>query len=148
MGSCTKALPFHAERYTKTRGRRTLKLPQETIDLLKQLRTDQLQRQLACGDRWQHTDYIFTGEFGGPIHPNSITGWLNDFSKRHGLPHVNPHAFRHSVASILLANGTDLLTTARHLGHADPSTTVNIRNRNTNILCSQSRLILYQSLSA
>ncbi len=123
VSSKTKGL---YEEYTKTRGRRTLKLPQETIDLLKQLRADQLQRQLACGDRWQHTDYVFTGEFGGPIHPDSITGWLNDFSKRHGLPHVNPHAFRHSVASILLANGTDLLTTARHLGHADPSTTGDI----------------------
>lgn len=123
VSSKTKGL---YEEYTKTRGRRTLKLPQETIDLLRQLRTDQLQRQLACGDRWQHTDYVFTGEFGGPIHPDSITGWLNDFSKRHGLPHVNPHAFRHSVASILLANGTDILTVSKHLGHADPSTTGDI----------------------
>lgn len=123
VSSKTKGL---REEYTKTRGKRTLKIPQETIDLLRQLRTDQLQLQCACGDRWQHTNYIFTGEFGRPIHPDSITGWLNDFSKRHGLPHVNPHAFRHSVASILLANGTDILTVSKHLGHADPSTTGDI----------------------
>ena len=123
VSSKTKGL---REEYTKTRGKRSLKIPQETIDLLKQLRADQLQLQCACGDHWQHTDYVFTGEFGGPIHPDSITGWLNDFSERHGLPHVNPHAFRHSVASILLSSGTDILTVSKHLGHADPSTTGDI----------------------
>lgn len=32
------------------------------------------------------------------------------------FPHLNPHAFRHAVASILVANGTDIVTTAAFIG--------------------------------
>lgn len=49
-------------------------------------------------------------------------GWDTDFC-RHGLPHVNPHAFRHTVASVLIANHTDVVTVARHLGHSSATTT-------------------------
>ena len=54
-----------------------------------------------------------------------VTGWLKDFSTRHGLPHINPHAFRHTVASVLLANGTDIVTVSKQLGHASITTTEN-----------------------
>ena len=57
------------------------------------------------------------------MNPDSITGWLKDFSSRHGLPHINPHAFRHTVASVLLANGTDIVTVSKQLGHASITTT-------------------------
>lgn len=60
------------------------------------------------------------------MSPDSITGWLNDFSTRHNLPHINPHAFRHTVASVLLANGTDIVTVSKQLGHASVITTGNI----------------------
>ena len=44
---------------------------------------------------------------------------------RHGLPHVNPHAFRHTAASVLIANGTDITTVSKILGHSSVSTTEN-----------------------
>ena len=59
------------------------------------------------------------------MNPDSITGWLKDFSARHNLPHINPHAFRHTVASVLLANGTDIVTVSKQLGHASVNTTEN-----------------------
>ena len=49
-------------------------------------------------------EYLFVQEHGNkicyPIRPDSITKWCSDFSKRNGLPHINPHAFRHTMASI------------------------------------------------
>ena len=57
------------------------------------------------------------------MHPDSITDWLDKFSETNDLPHINPHAFRHTVASILIANGVDPVTTANELGHADANTT-------------------------
>ena len=108
---------------TKNRSIRELDLPQETMDLLRQHRAEQLRLQLANGDRWQQTGYVFTQENGLPMNPSSITGWMNDFANRHGLQHINPHAFRHTVASVLLANGLDLVTVARQLGHLDVATT-------------------------
>lgn len=78
------------------------------------------------GDRWQDTGYIFTQDDGLPMHPDSITTWLAKFSKRHGLPHINPHSFRHSVASILISAGTDIVTVSKQLGHSQVSTTGDI----------------------
>lgn len=113
------------ESTTKTSNIRYLSLPLETMSLLKQYRREQLKLQIANGDRWLHTGYVFTQDNGEHMNPDSITGWLLDFSKRHGLPHINPHAFRHTVASVLLANGTDIVTVAAQLGHASTSTTEN-----------------------
>ena len=113
------------ESTTKTSDIRYLTLPQETMELLKQHKRDQLRMQFANGDRWIHSGYVFTQDNGDRMNPDSITAWLNDFSVRHGLPHINPHAFRHTVASVLLANGTDIVTVAAQLGHASASTTEN-----------------------
>lgn len=108
---------------TKTSDIRILNLPQETMDLLRQHKREQLRLQLLNGDRWVHTGYVFTTDNGDHMNPDSITGWLHDFSRRHNLPHINPHAFRHTVASVLLANGTDIVTVSKQLGHASITTT-------------------------
>ncbi len=60
------------------------------------------------------------------MHPDSVTDWLKKFSKRHNLPHINPHAFRHTMASMLYFNGVDSVSTSKRLGHAQVSTTANI----------------------
>ena len=113
------------ESTTKTSDVRYLTLPAETMSLLRQHKREQLRLQLANGDRWISSGYVFTQDNGDRLNPDSITAWLNDFSARHGLPHINPHAFRHTVASVLLANGTDIVTVAAQLGHASASTTEN-----------------------
>ena len=48
---------------------------------------------------------------------------ITEISACRGLPHINPHAFRHTVDSILLANGTNIVTVPKHLGHASITTT-------------------------
>lgn len=52
--------------------------------------------------------------------------WLSAFSKRKGLQHINPHAFRHTAASILVTQGIDIVTVSKMLGHARVSTTEDI----------------------
>lgn len=110
---------------TKTENIRFLQIPEETIALLKQYHTEQESMKIANGDRWNDLDFVFTQDDGRPMNPSSITAWLTGFSKRHGLRHINPHAFRHSVASILIANGTDVVTVSKQLGHTKPGTTDN-----------------------
>ena len=63
---------------------------------------------------------------GEPIHPDSIAYWLNKFSDEHDIPHLHPHAFRHTAASTLIASGVDLVTTAAEMGHANAATTAAI----------------------
>ena len=43
--------------------------------------------------------------------------------KKYGLPHINPHAFRHTMVSLLYYNGVDPITISKRLGHRKVSTT-------------------------
>lgn len=110
---------------TKTGEHRYMKIPAETIVLMKQLRREQMELRKKNGDRWHESGYVFTQDNGEPMNPQTWTQWMSDFSTRHGLPHVNPHAFRHTAASVLIANGTDITTVSKILGHSSVSTTEN-----------------------
>lgn len=110
----------------KTGEARTISIPAEVVTLLRQHRTEQRIMKMQSGDRWTETGYVFTNRDGKPLHPSSIASWLTRFSKRHNLPHINAHAFRHSAASILIQNGTDVLTVSKRLGHSRTSTTTDI----------------------
>lgn len=70
--------------------------------------------------------YVMTAENGQPMHPDSPTDWLAKFAKRHGLPPIHPHKFRHTQASLLISEGVDILTVSKRLGHAKVSTTLDI----------------------
>jgi len=105
---------------------RAIHLAPQSLELLRKWKAEQLRIRLAQGDRWVDSGYIFTQDDGNRMHPDSITDWLNKFSKKHGLPHIHPHAFRHTAASIMIANGVDLVTTASELGHANATTTASI----------------------
>ena len=123
---CYSAQQGTYETTTKTEATRYIKIPAETVELLKRYRAAQAEQRLACGDRWRNSAYVFTQETGGPMNPTSITAYLRKFSKRYGLPHINPHAFRHTVASVLIANGTDIVTVSKQLGHSQVSTTSDV----------------------
>lgn len=112
---------------TKTTGSvRFIKLPAETMALLREYRRWYLELQLKNGGRWQNTDFLFVKDDGSPMIPDGITAWLSKFSQRHDLPHINPHAFRHTMASILINNGKDIVSVSKRLGHAKTSTTTDI----------------------
>ena len=70
--------------------------------------------------------YLFIQKNGTVMDPSSLNSWIATFEKSENLPHIYPHKFRHSQASILLCSGIDLVTVAGRLGHAQPSTTGNI----------------------
>lgn len=105
---------------------RWVSLPTETTQLLRQYRVWQSMERLRLGAYYQDQDFLFTQDDGRPMHPDSVTDWLAKFSKRHGLPHINPHAFRHTMASMLYFNGVDSVSISKRLGHAQVSTTANI----------------------
>ncbi len=105
---------------------RYISLPDETVRLLRQYRLWQNEQRLHMGEYWQDQDFVFCQDDGSPMHPDSIPNWLGKFSKRHGLPHINAHAFRHTMASMLYFNGMDSVSISHRLGHAQVSTTANI----------------------
>ena len=107
-------------------SKRYVSLPQDTMDLLRRYRVWQNEEKLRLGEYYQDRGFVFSQDNGNPMHPDSVTDWLKKFSKRHGLPHINPHAFRHTMASMLYFNGVDSVSISKRLGHAQVSTTANI----------------------
>lgn len=107
-------------------SKRYIALPRETVQLLKKYRNWQFSERLRLGEYYNNQDFVFTQDNGKPMHPDSVTTWLDRFSKRHGLPHINPHAFRHTMTSILIFNGVDTVSISKRLGHSQVSTTTNI----------------------
>ena len=111
---------------TKTRTVRFVKIPTETMDLLREYRAWYDELREANGDRWHDTDFLFVKDNGEPMIPDGITAWLRKFSMRHDLPHINPHAFRHTMASVLINSGADVVSVSKRLGHKKVSTTTDI----------------------
>ena len=108
------------------KSRRVIAVPPETIQLLQEYRQWQEEQKKILKTYYQDRGYLFAQEDGSPMHPDSVTDWLSKFSQRHGLPHINPHAFRHTMASMLYYSGVDSVSISQRLGHAQVSTTANI----------------------
>ena len=108
------------------RSKRFIALPAETMQLLRKYKAWQTEERLRLGEYYDNQNFVFTQGNGKPMHPDTVTDWLNKFSARHGLPHINPHAFRHTMASLLYFNGVDSVSISKRLGHAQVSTTANI----------------------
>ena len=105
---------------------RTIKLPEQAFELLKEHRKWQRKKRIALGDRWVDSDRIFAQDDGTPVHPDSITGWFHDFISRTDLPQISIHSLRHTNITLLLASGIPLKTVSYRAGHAQTSTTANI----------------------
>lgn len=105
---------------------RFITLPTETMQLLRKYQAWQTKERFRLGGYYEDQGFLFAQDNGKPMHPDTVTTWLNRFSKRHGLPHINPHAFRHTMASMLYFNGVDSVSISKRLGHAQVSTTADI----------------------
>lgn len=107
-------------------SKRFITMPAETMQLLRQYKAWQAEEILRLGAYYQRNGFVFSQDNGKPMHPDSVTTWLDRFSKRHNLPHINPHAFRHTMTSLLIFNGMDSVSISKRLGHSQVSTTTNI----------------------
>lgn len=105
---------------------RYITIPTDIMAELRKHKAWQSAERMRLGTYYENEGYVFTQENGSPLHPCSVTSWMTKFSKRHGLPHLNAHGFRHTMASMLIYNGVDPVTVSHRLGHDQVSTTTNI----------------------
>lgn len=108
----------------KTGENRYVSISLAVLDLLKRWQSEQAEFYKFLGIT--PSDYVLTADDGQPMHPDSPTDWLAKFAKRHDLPPIHPHKFRHTQASLLISEGVDILTVSKRLGHAKVSTTLDI----------------------
>lgn len=96
---------------------RTVYAGDDTIALLRQLRSEQAKKAISA--------YVFTQENSPePMHPQSPTRYLKKFSERYGVPDLHPHKLRHTFASIAITSGADVASVSEALGHSDKAVTL------------------------
>ena len=73
-------------------------------------------------------DFLFRKhDLDEPMTPTTFTWRFKLILKKNDLPYnLNVHSLRHTNASLLIANGTDVATVSSLLGHAQVSTTLDI----------------------
>ena len=69
--------------------------------------------------------WLFTGPTGEPPHQNTVGYWWRKTLRDAGLSGIKLHDLRHFFASGLIAEGCDVVTVRRALGHSKPTTTLN-----------------------
>jgi len=116
------------EKEPKTKSSlRSLKLPHEIFNLLKEHKSWQERQRQIHGTAWTNSDYVFTQENGNPMRPDNISGFFAKFARKLDLPKgITFHSLRHTSATLLIAGGMSPRTVASRLGHAQVSTTMNI----------------------
>ena len=107
-------------------GIRHFSLSTTACIMLRKYRQWQIEQRFKAGDQWCECDRLFTSWNGQPIHPDTITNWFAKFIKKSELPYVTLHSLRHTNATLMIAEGTDVCTVSRRLGHANTATTLNI----------------------
>ncbi len=110
----------------KTGENRHVSIPQDVTNVLKLLQQQQSRVKRAINKEWKDTGYVFTQKDGKPMHPDSMTSFFRRLEKEFNLPHINPHKFRHTQASVLINKGVDIVSVSKRLGHSKTSTTSDI----------------------
>lgn len=105
---------------------RTINVPKEVMELLREHRKHQAFDKERLGDKWFDSGMVFTQVNGMPIHPSTISKWLAKFCRQRGLPHINPHMLRHTSATLLLMQGLPIKAVSGRLGHSQTATTSDI----------------------
>jgi len=112
---------------TKTvRSRRQISITEEVVDLLHQIRGQQMVQRLEFDTAWQDTGFVFTKADGRPHDPEKVTKAFANTATQAGLVGIRLHDLRHSHASLMLKAGVSPKAISERLGHASISITMDV----------------------
>ena len=109
------------------KGNRKIYLPKKALRAILDLKAWQ---QTLAGDADIKTanpkGFVLCNELGRPLDPKYFEDWFYKFVKEAGLEPANIHATRHTFATKALQMTQDINSVSDILGHALPSTTLNM----------------------
>jgi len=110
----------------KTKGsRRTVKLSQTALEILKSHLERQLMEIDQAGDLWHEKGLIFATESGEFLNRHYITTHrFKPLLKRAGLPQIRFHDLRHTCATLLLLKNVNPKIVSEMLGHSSIAITL------------------------
>ena len=106
------------------RGRRSIALDPETVEVLKAQAALQLAEQQRWGEAWTDSGYICTKVDGRPYHPEVVSRYFRHAVREAKLPTIRPHDLRHTHATLALRAGIHPKVVSERLGHATVSITL------------------------
>ena len=109
---------------TKSRaGRRTIGLPPQLVELLKDHRTEQGKDRERAGDLWQEGGWVFATPLGAPLNPNTDYHQWKELLRAAGVRDARLHDARHTAATVLLLLGVPERTVMGIMGWASTGMT-------------------------
>ena len=104
---------------TKAESDRTIRIPGEVVDLLRDHQKRQKPERIAAAV-WEHEDLVFTDPIGDYIDRWHLRREVADLCKDAGIfPAISPNELRHSCASLLRHREVPDTQIADFLGHTD-----------------------------
>jgi integrase len=104
-------------------SRRTLPMPDEVSDLLRQARKRQLEERLAFGEGYGSGEHVACDEGGQPYHGSVLwLRWSRTLDDL-GIPRVRLHDARHTCGTLMGLRGVPIAVIAEWLGHTDSAFT-------------------------
>ena len=105
-------------------GTRSLDLAPSTCLILKQHLAGQEQDVELLGIPSSQANFVFGHPDGTPRTPSTVTQQFRRIASRAGLSGVRLHDLRHTHASLMLQQGTDIKTISTRLGHSSVAFTM------------------------
>lgn len=107
-------------------GKRCCSVPEFVQQDISDLRVYHESEKRRLGSAWNNSKYLIKAEDGSPLRPQAVNERLRRYVSCIGIDHITYHQLRHTYASIVASEGTDLVTLSRLMGHSNKSTTLNI----------------------
>lgn len=126
--SVNRSITSHDEvKPPKTRnGRRTLSIDADTCAHLLSWKARQAAELEKMGLSQRGSTPVCCSDAGGFVNPDNFSRWWREFAQNAGFGGLGLNALRHTHATLLIANGVDVKTVQRRLGHASASFTLDM----------------------
>lgn len=122
------------------KSNRTVKIPVSVMRVAKEYKKEYYEYRMKIGNQWHREDgelsqYVFIQWDGTQMHLSTPTHKFKEIVVNYNkivtedkkLPeHVTLHGLRHTGASLLISQNTDVQTVASRLGHSSPTVTLQI----------------------
>ncbi len=108
------------------KGRRTLVLTAESVDVLRRHLEGQMDTIRRVGGEWTGETFVFDKGNGEVVHPDALASSPRGVYRDAGLRPISLKGLRHTHATILFAQGVHPKVVSERLGHASIGITLDI----------------------
>ncbi len=103
---------------------RTIEIDDDTIEILKEHKRQQLKDRMICGEDYQNLDLVCATSTGGYIRPTYLRTVFKRTLEKSDVKKISFHGLRHTHATLLLKSGVHPKVVQERLGHRSIQTTL------------------------